>query len=228
MNKSFSKVMTTAVLTAVTISCLGCGGYVNEYKSKVREKSEEALLKISEEAKAELKEKGEELKSEIKEKGNELAEDALEKKSSELVDKETGNGILTGTQDINLHDVDGKDQNYSFNYGDEEFTVLYRTDNWKILDSYKITNSDDMIIICRALIEIHPVHGIDLKGFRTPEDMAYEWLQHNMAYELLPEDNVFRKKAKDVDLNPEDQGKSMTEIYESRTGKKFSVSDFLK
>ncbi len=42
--------------------------------------------------------------------------------------------------------------------------------------------------------------------------MAYEWLQHNIAYELLP-DSEFKASAKDVDLDPDDQGLSLEEIY---------------
>ena len=57
--------------------------------------------------------------------------------------------------------------------------------------------------------------------------MAYEWLQHDMAYEFLSDDNAFKEKARDVDLNPEDQNKDFEEIYEDRTGKEFDISDFL-
>ena len=90
-----------------------------------------------------------------------------------------------------------------------------------------ITNSNDIKKICKALIDIHPIHGSDMNSYRTVEDMAYEWLQHNMAYKLLPEGNSFRNSAKDVDLDPKDQGKSLVEIYEDRTGKKLDISSFL-
>ena len=36
-----------------------------------------------------------------------------------------------------------------------------------------------------------------------------------------------RNKAKDVDLNPADQGKTLAEMYEIKTGKKLSISDLL-
>ena len=42
--------------------------------------------------------------------------------------------------------------------------------------------------------------------------MAYEWEQHNIAYQLLPEDSPYKENAKDVDLNPEDQGKSIIDF----------------
>lgn len=134
-------------------------------------------------------------------------------------------GILTSTADIGLTDSDGKGKNYVFTYGDSIYTAIYWDDHWKIMDSYLIGNSNDMIIICQALIDLHPIHGADHESYRTADDMAYEWLQHNIAYEFLPEDNVWRQKSKDVDFNPDDQGKSFIEIYEQRTGKEFKWSD---
>ena len=94
----------------------------------------------------------------------------------------------------------------------------------QIMNSYKISSESDMLVICQVLIDIHPIHGSDMESYRTADDMVYEWLQHNLAYELLPEDNYWRNKAKDVDFNPEDQGKSFVEIYEQRTGKEFDFS----
>ena len=75
--------------------------------------------------------------------------------------------------------------------------------------------------ICQALIDIHPIHGSDMISYRTSDDMVYEWLQHNFAYSVLPDDNLWKNNAKDVDFDPQDQGKSIKEIYEDRTGKKF-------
>ena len=62
-------------------------------------------------------------------------------------------------------------------------------------------------------------------SYRTPEDMTYEWLQHNIVYQLLPNNHKFKDNAKDVDLDPKDQGKNMIEIYEDRTGEKFDLSN---
>lgn len=134
-------------------------------------------------------------------------------------------GILSSPEDINLTDT-GDGKNYTFTYGDEEFSAIYTEDNWKIIDSYKISNVDDNLIICQALIDEHPIHGSDLVSYRTAEDMAYEWLQHNIAYEILPDDNSMKSHAKDVDLDPQDQGKDFDEIYEDRTGKEFSLDNF--
>ena len=107
----------------------------------------------------------------------------------------------------------------------EVFSAIYTPNNWKIIDSYKITNKQDIIVICEELIKIHPVKGEDGISFRTAEDMAYEWVQHNLAYSLLPEGNEWRNNAKDVDLNPEDQGKNIIELYEKRSGIKFDLSE---
>lgn len=133
---------------------------------------------------------------------------------------EKGGPILNSPEDIQLKAVDDQG-NYCFKYGDAEFSAIATEDNWKILDSYRITDHDDMVIICKALISIRPVHGRDLVSYRTAEDMAYEWEQHNTAFVLLPSDNPWKEHARDVDLDPADQGKSLEEIYEDRTGETF-------
>lgn len=128
-------------------------------------------------------------------------------------------------EDIQIIDIDGNSKNYSFVYKNEAYYAVYTTDNWKIIDSYKITNTQDIIVICSKLIEIHQVHGKDMNSYRTPEDMAYEWLQHNIAYQVLPDENPWKLNAKDVDLDPKDQGKNLAQIYEDRTGIKFDLKD---
>ncbi|MBQ9437380.1 MAG: hypothetical protein IJU50_03535 [Lachnospiraceae bacterium] len=137
-------------------------------------------------------------------------------------------GILSSTADINLRNIDGIDRYYVFSYGGEEFSARYKSDVWTITDSYKITSTSDIMIICQALQDIHPIHGRDRKSYRTPADMAFEWQQHNLAYWLLPEGNAWRVRAKSVDLDPDDQGRTFDEIYEDRTGKKFRIEDFIK
>ena len=129
---------------------------------------------------------------------------------------------------INLHDVDGADTNYAFTYKGEEFRAQYYYDNWTIFDSYKITNKHDMKKICQALIDIHPIHGKDYESYRTADDMAYEWKQHNLAYKYLPEDNAWRPSAANVDFDPEDQGRSFEEIYEDRTGQELDLKEKVK
>ena len=105
-----------------------------------------------------------------------------------------------------------------FHYGGEEFVAYFDTYSWRVYDSYKITNHDDIVIICQALLDEHPVYGSDWESLRTADDMAYEWEQHNLAYNMLPEYSHWRDDAKDVDLDPDDQGKSVQELYESRIG----------
>lgn len=146
--------------------------------------------------------------------------------SSVAASTEVESGILSDPSDINLRDADGNDKNYLFTYDGEDFSVAYTTDNWKIYDSYKINNTEDMTIICEALISVHQIHGSDMESYRTAEDMAYEWLQHNIAYQFLPDESPWKVHAQNVDLDPKDQGKSFSEIYEDRTGKEFNLKDF--
>ena len=136
--------------------------------------------------------------------------------SEEPEEEETG--ILSQPSDIGLYDVDGGNTNFSFTYGDEVFTAVYSEDNWKIVDSYKIDVSQDMEIICQALININPIHGSDMESYRTAEDMAYEWKQRNIAYAILPEDERRKDSAEDVDLDPKDQGKSLYDFYKEWSG----------
>lgn len=125
--------------------------------------------------------------------------------------------LLSDTEDICLTDTGG--ENYTFLYGTEQYTAIYTPDNWKIIDSYKIRNKPDMIIICEALIAVHPIHGRDYESWRTAEDCAYEWEQHNIAYDMLPETSKWRANTKDVDINPEDQGKSFLDMASDRLRK---------
>ena len=143
-------------------------------------------------------------------------------------DSDDGKAVLTSTADIGLTNYDGMGAKYFFTYKGQEFRTLYQNDCWTIYDSYKITNKKDMEIICQALIDIHPVHGKDLSSYRTAEDMAYEWEQHNIAYKYLPDDSTWKESAGNVDLDPYDQGRSFEEIYEDRTGEKFSIKEEIK
>ena len=67
-----------------------------------------------------------------------------------------------------------------------------------------------------------------MESYRTAGDMAYEWVQHNIAYAVLPDDSRWKKSTKDVDLNPADQGLSFVEIYERQTGKELTVEEIMK
>ena len=125
--------------------------------------------------------------------------------------------LISSAADIGLYDTDGQGCNYAFTYGGEYYGAYHEYDNWNITDSYKIRNHDDLVIICQALADIYPIHSADLQSYRTAEDMAYEWEQHNLAYDLLPEDSEWKSNAKDVDIDPKDQGKSAYQMFRDRT-----------
>lgn len=160
--------------------------------------------------------------------GEILVSDNSQETEEEAAAEPEESGKLSSVEDVGLYAVDETGKNYAFSYNQEEFLARYTPDNWKIVDSYKITDTDDIIMICQALSDVHPVRGRDMESFRTPEDMAFEWLQHNIAYAFLPDDSPWKRSAKDVDLNPTDQGKTFQEMYEDRTGKKFRIEDFLR
>jgi hypothetical protein len=126
--------------------------------------------------------------------------------------------------EIVLKDVDGKQTTYSFEYNNKTYTAIFSNGCWKIIDSYKIKNTNAMNAICKALIEVHPILGKDRKSYRTVGDLVYEWVQHNLAYSILSDESEFKLRAKDVDLDPDDQGKNFMELYEDRTGKKFNLN----
>ena len=117
---------------------------------------------------------------------------------------------------IELLDIDGKQTNYTFTYDGEEYVTWFKEDTWHIVDSYKITNEDAMIEICEALMNEHKIPSKDRKSYREIDDLVYEWKQHNIIYEMLPNSSKWKSHAKDVDLDPDDQGKSFKELYYSR------------
>lgn len=127
-------------------------------------------------------------------------------------------GRLTSTADIDLR-RDGGKYEYVFTYNGEDYRAVYITDTWKIYDSYKITNRDDMKIICQALSDVYPVPSRDGKSYRTADDMAYEWDQHNKIYRLAPEGSRTKERTRNVDLDPEDQGKSYKDLYQENLAK---------
>ena len=108
------------------------------------------------------------------------------------------------------------EENYSFEFDGMTFYACYTPDNWHITDSYRVRQTEDMKVICQALIDLHPIHGSDMESWRTPEDMAEEWIYHDLAYELLSDGDPWKERAKDVDLDPYDQGKSLYELFLSK------------
>ncbi len=124
--------------------------------------------------------------------------------------------ILSSAEDIALTTEDGT--NYRFSYGDLSFTAIFRNNTWQIRDSYRIENHEDLVLICQALSDAHPVPDKTYTGVRSAEDLAYEWEQHNLAFAVLPEGASWKENARHVDLNPEDQGKTLTDFLKERTG----------
>ena len=123
---------------------------------------------------------------------------------------------ISSSNGIDLRSDDGTC--YYFTYKGEDYYAEYASDTWTVYNSCQIKNPTDIYKICKALDQEHRVPSRDYSSYRTPSDMAFEWEQHNIAYDQLPEGNYWRESARNVDLDPEDQGKSFKEIYEERTG----------
>lgn len=138
--------------------------------------------------------------------------------STEEISNTNHTSILSSVNDLMLREIDDQEQTYTFLYDGEAYQAIYTTDNWKIIDSYQITNAEDIVIICQALADLHMIHGADMESYRTAEDMAYEWIQHNLAYQLLPANSPWKQSVKDVDIDPADQGKNVYDFYRERVG----------
>ena len=211
--------MKKKIISAVMLACLltACGNNVTKNDRAESSVKTEIPSAVETESSAEsiAESVAESVQEEAESSYAENIEDIVEEMNEEAEEEK---GLLTSAEDIHLTDIDGWETNYSFEYGGETYSAVYTPDNWKIIDSYKITSEEDMIIICGALADINPVHGSDGESYRTPEDMAYEWGQHNIAYDILPDDNSWKANAKDVDINPADQNKSLYEMYKSKTG----------
>ncbi len=130
--------------------------------------------------------------------------------------EKTPNNRLESADDINLRS--GGDGYYYFTYNGEDYRALYSYSTWTIYNSYKITNKHDIKIICQALIDVHPVPSRDWQSYRTADDMAYEWDQHNKIYLIAPEGSRTKERTRNVDLDPEDQGKSYKDLYDENLG----------
>lgn len=124
--------------------------------------------------------------------------------------------LLSSIEDIALTSADGK--NYTFTYDGRQYKAVYTPDHWKIVASYDINSIEDMTIICQALINEHPIHGRDMVNYRTADDMVYEWEVHNIAHFLFSDKEEAKAHAKDVDFNPEDEGRTFKEYYDKYMG----------
>ena len=124
--------------------------------------------------------------------------------------------VLNSTEDIDLRY--GGDGYYYFTYNGEDFRAMYAASTWTVYDSFKITNKNDITIICQALSDVNPVPSRDWQSYRTADDMAYEWDQHNKVYLVAPKDSYTRERTRNVDLDPEDQGKTYEDLYRENLG----------
>ena len=107
---------------------------------------------------------------------------------------------------------DGSAESYSFTCGGESFTALYTPysgGDWKVVDSYRITDRADMVMICEKLYRLHKIEG-RITRYRTAKDMADEWEIHNQGYTIAKGYSMDSAAArlKDVDMDRKDQGKT--------------------
>ena len=204
------ELMICAALLATVV--VGCAANRKDSSSEIAESSKEtSAASQSETETSSQTESGESTNLTEQVTSMTTPEDETTTSRKSIYDNKTG--LLSSVDELNLHDVDGNNTNFEFTYDSETYTAQYTPDNWKIVNSYKIRNSADMLLICEALIEINPLHGRDMVSYRVPEDMVDEWMQHNLAYDMFEDNDMLRARAKDVDLNPEDQGKNIIEKY---------------
>ena len=143
----------------------------------------------------------------------------------------TAPGLIRESAEIGLtpdEEAQGRGETYTFSYDGKPYTAVYTADHWKITDSYRITNVWDMQVIAQALCDVHTIRGADRDSVRTGEDMAFEWLQHDQAYMLLPDGAALKENAADVDFDPSDIGKTYEEIFAARSGKRRGISSLLE
>ena len=88
-------------------------------------------------------------------------------------------------------------------YKGNEYYVEYTDTNIKILDSYKVADEKDMLMIL-SIISIYPQYKLT----RKRKDLLDEWKAHNLAYKL----HFMRKHTRDTDLN-ENEGKMRLYLY---------------
>lgn len=88
-------------------------------------------------------------------------------------------------------------------YKGNDYYVEYTDTNIKILDSYKVTEEKDMLMIL-SIISIYPQYKLT----RKRKDLLDEWKAHNLAYKL----HLMRKHTRDTDLS-ENEGKFRLFIY---------------
>ena len=187
------------IIIICVLGALGAWAYVRYYPGG-------SVDKLAEHAK-QAQQVMQDTASEIKE----AASEAVKKQKNKA-----SKGGLQSADEINLRS--GGDGFYYFTYNGEDFRALYSSSTWTIYDSYKITKKSDMKIICQALSDIHPVPSRDWQSYRTADDMADEWDKHNKIYLIAPDGSATKERTRNVDLDPEDQGKSYKDLYKENMG----------
>lgn len=130
----------------------------------------------------------------------------------DISDDEPVSEDRTQREQIVINDIDGF--NYSFVYHDETFYARYYENNWRIYDSYRITDSEDIYAIVEALTQIHPIPSKDRQSYRSVQNMTDEWVLHNLAFHLLKDDSPYKESARNVDLDPDDEDLSLQELLD--------------
>ena len=119
---------------------------------------------------------------------------------------------------------------YNFAYNGKTYSATYNESEqcWTIIDSFEISDKKVMYLECYNLIAKNPV-PTEPGGttYRTLDDMVYEWEQHNVAYNYfikiynsgIPFSSELYNyiaegisRAKNVSINPGDQGKNWIEL----------------
>ena len=136
---------------------------------------------------------------------------------------EASAGESPSLSETELELTETDDDIYAFSYGGETFTAQYTPyigGNWKVVDSYKITNRADMVIICERLLKLNKVRG-RITRWRTAKDMADEWEIHNRGYSLALAYSMEGAAArlKDVDMDKKDQGKTFDDFLAEFLGR---------
>lgn len=70
--------------------------------------------------------------------------------------------------------------------------------SFKICDSYRITNEEDMLNIIAIILKYEEMYPS--KWTRTMDGLIIEWYVHNVCYEM----NILVERSKDVDLDHKD------------------------
>ena len=246
-NRFYKTIITAALFSALLTGCSSmpqdlfaeqASDTAQSLASQIIEESGDKVKEIAKEtakeAAQQAAENAQELAEQATQSAKEAAQQAIEQAGNYAENPEealsattASSGLLSSADELGIRLKGSKDRVYNFDYDGKTYTAIHTTDHWKIMDSYEINNEADMLIICQALIDLHPIHGKDMVSYRTADDMVYEWEVHNLAYVLVTNDEDMKAHLRDVDFNPEDQNCSFDEIYYNHTGKELDLGAIL-